>query len=188
MLSRSNKPLQLPIPPQELRVESRRRLGGGLAAERQGVRQSSARGCGNLSAGDEVAASLGRSSSSRRGSTDREAEVSFGDCAGAYLPLAQIVAALVGPFALGWLISQADNTEARGSSPGRRKCATMRGRSNTTISLIVANAVAPSSSCSPTAAKASQGGLMLSNMPLKLTRACQLSVDLQRAGAARPLR
>ena len=30
-----NKPLQLTIPPQGLRVESRRRLGGGLAAERQ---------------------------------------------------------------------------------------------------------------------------------------------------------
>jgi hypothetical protein len=54
--------------------------------------------------------------------------------------------------------------------------------------LIAANAVAPEPSCWPMAAKASQGGLMLSNMPLKLTRACQLSVDLQRAGAARPLR
>ena len=159
-----------------------------LAGERQGVRQSSAHGCGNLSAGGKVAASRGRCSSSRRGSADRSAEVRFGNCAGAYLPLAKIFAALVGPFALGWLIPPADNTEARGSSPGRRKCATMRGRSNTTISLIAANAVAPRSSCWPMAAKASQGGLMLSNMPLKLTRACQLSVDLQRAGAARPLR
>ena len=158
------------------------------AAERQGVRQSSAHGCGNLGAGGEVAASLGRCFSSRRGSADCGAEVRFGDCAGAYLPLAEIVAALVGPFALGWLTSRAAKSEARGSSPGRRKCATIRGRSNTTISLIVANAVAPGPSCWPMAAKASQGGLMLSNMPLKLTRACQLSVDLQRAGAARPLR
>jgi hypothetical protein len=135
-----------------------------------------------------VATSLGRGSSSRRGSTDCEAQVTSGDCGSADLPLAEIVAALVGPFALGWLTSRAANMEARGSPLGRKRYATIRGRSNTTISLIAANAVAPGPSYWPMAAKVSQGGLMLSNMPLKLTRACQLSVDLQRAGAARPLR
>ena len=49
----------------------------------------------------------------------------------------------------------------------------MQGRSNKIISLAAANAVAPRASCSRREAKASQGGLMLSNMPLQLTRACQ---------------
>ena len=64
----------------------------------------------------------------------------------------------------------------------------MRGRSDKTISLAAANAVAPRSPCLPKAAKASQGGLMLSNMPMKLTKASQLSCDNCVAGAARPLR
>ena len=64
----------------------------------------------------------------------------------------------------------------------------MRGRSTTAISLVSANAVTPKPSCSPRAAKASQGGLMLSNMPMKLTKACQLFCRDYVAGAARPLR
>jgi hypothetical protein len=63
----------------------------------------------------------------------------------------------------------------------------MRGRSSTTNSLVAANAVAPRSSCSRRAAKASQGGLMLSNMPMKLTKACQLYCGDCLAGAARPV-
>ena len=63
----------------------------------------------------------------------------------------------------------------------------MRGRSNASISLAAANAVAPRSPCLPRAAKASQGGLMLSNMPMKLTKACQLFCDDCLAGAARPV-
>jgi len=62
----------------------------------------------------------------------------------------------------------------------------MRGRSNASISLVAANAVAPRSPCLPKAAKASQGGLMLSNMPMKLTKACQLFCGDCLAGAARP--
>jgi len=64
----------------------------------------------------------------------------------------------------------------------------MRGRSNTTISLVAANAVAPRASCWPRTAKASQGGLMLSNMPMKRTKAGQFFCDDCVAGAARPLR
>ena len=64
----------------------------------------------------------------------------------------------------------------------------MLGRSSTTISLAAANAVAPKSPCLPRAVKASQGGLMLSNMPMKLTKACQLFCGDCVAGAARPLR
>ena len=107
----------------------------------------------------------------RRGSTDCDAELSFGDCAGADLPLVKIVAALVGPSAHGWLTSRATNMKAHGSSLGRQRCATIRGRSNTTISFVEASAVARGSTCSPRAANALQGGLMLSNMPLQLTRA-----------------
>jgi hypothetical protein len=53
--------------------------------------------------------------------------------------------------------------------------------------LAAANAVAPGSPCLPRAAKASQGGLMLSNKPMKLTKACQLFYDDYVAGAARPV-
>jgi hypothetical protein len=53
---------------------------------------------GELSAGDEVAASLGRGASSRRGSAGCEVHVSAGGCTGADFPLAKIVAAL------GWAI------------------------------------------------------------------------------------
>ena len=63
----------------------------------------------------------------------------------------------------------------------------MRGRSNTTISLPAANAVAPRPVRSRRAAQASQGGLMLSNMPMKLTKACQLFCGDCLAGAARPV-
>jgi hypothetical protein len=49
------------------------------------------------------------------------------------LPLAKIVAALVAPSALGWLISRAGYREARGSPLGRQRFATIRGRSSTTI-------------------------------------------------------
>ena len=63
----------------------------------------------------------------------------------------------------------------------------MRGRSTTALSLVSVNAVAPRPSCSPRAAKASQGGLMLSNMPMKLTKACQLFCEDCLAGAARPV-
>ena len=64
----------------------------------------------------------------------------------------------------------------------------MRGRSSTTIVSAAPNAVAPESSRWRRAAKASQGGLMLSNMPMKLTKACQLFCGDCVAGAARPLR
>ena len=64
----------------------------------------------------------------------------------------------------------------------------MRGRSNATISLVAANAMAPKSSCLRRAAKASQGGLMLSNMPMKRTKAYQFFYDDCVAGVARPLR
>ena len=123
-----------------------------------------------------------------RKATQCQIHVSGGDCAGADLPLAETVAALVGPSALGWLISLAVCREPRRSSLGRRTCPIMRGRSNTTISLAAANAVAPKPCCSRKAAKASQGGLMLSNMPMKLTKAGQLFCGDCVAGVARPLR
>ena len=106
------------------------------AAYRHTVRQSSGRGCSNLSGGREVTTSLGRGPSSRRGSTDCDAEVSFGDCAGAALPVAKTVAALVGPSALGWMTSPAGNDGARNSALRRRSFATMRGRSSTTIGFV----------------------------------------------------
>jgi hypothetical protein len=92
-----NKPLKLMWSPQGHRVESRGRLGGAHTAERQGVRQSSCRSLGELSAGGEVAAFLSRGSSSRRGSLGCEVQVCDGNCTGADLPLAKIVAAWVGP-------------------------------------------------------------------------------------------
>ena len=118
----------------------------------------------------------------------REFSSGAANCDGASLPLAKIVAALVGPSALGWLISPAGIDGARGLALRRRRCATMRGRSNTTIGLAAANAEAPKSSCLQMAAKALQGGLTLSNMPMKLTKAGQLFPDDCLAGAARPLR
>ena len=62
----------------------------------------------------------------------------------------------------------------------------MRGRSNTTTVSVAVNAAVQRSSCRRRAAKASQGGLMLSNMPMKLTKACQLFCGDCVAGAARP--
>jgi len=76
----------------------------------------------------------------RRVSVGCEVQVSDGDGAGADLPLTKIVAALVGPSALGWLISPAGKDGARGSALRRRMYATMRGRSDTTISMSAANA------------------------------------------------
>ena len=77
----------------------------------------------------------------RRGSVDCEVQVSDGNGVGADLPLAKIVAALVGPSALGWLISPAGSGGSRGSALRRQMCATIRGRSNTTSSLAAANAM-----------------------------------------------
>jgi hypothetical protein len=54
--------------------------------------------------------------------------------------------------------------------------------------LLARNAVTPGWPCWPRAAKASQGGLMLSNMPMKRTKAYQFFYDDCVAGAARPLR
>jgi hypothetical protein len=63
----------------------------------------------------------------------------------------------------------------------------MRGRSSTAVSLTATNAVAPRSPYLPKVAKASQGGLMLSNMPMTLTKAGQLFCGDCIAGAARPV-
>jgi hypothetical protein len=104
------------------------------------------------------------------------------------LPLAKIVAALVGPSALGWLISPAAKMvrEVRlFGGGGVQPCEVVRTRPSAWPRR---TRWCARSSCFRRAAKASQGGLMLSNMPMKRTKACQLFCDDCLAGAARPLR